>query len=40
MRDLVKRLNNTGFDVDISTFSQASSYRTQKPFQEIGSRGV
>ncbi|QXE21677.1 transposase, IS4 family protein [Richelia sinica FACHB-800] len=35
MRDLFKRLNNTGFDVDISTFSKASSHRSQKPFQEI-----
>jgi len=35
MRDLFKRLNNTGFDLDISTFSKASSHRTQKPFQEI-----
>lgn len=35
MRDLFKRLNNTGFEVDISTFSKASSHRSQKPFQEI-----
>ncbi len=35
MRDLFKRLNNTGFDLDISTFSKASSHRTQKPFQAI-----
>ncbi len=35
MRDLFKRLNNTGFGVDISTFSKASSHRTQKHFQEI-----
>ncbi|MDP8934157.1 MAG: IS4 family transposase, partial [Cyanobacteriota bacterium] len=35
MRDLFKRLNNTGFEVDISTFSKASSQRSQKPFQEI-----
>lgn len=25
MRDLFKRLNNTGFDVDISTFSKANT---------------
>ena len=35
MRDLFKRLNNTGFEVDISTFSKASSHRSQEPFQEI-----
>lgn len=35
MRDLFTRLNNTGFDVDISTFSKASSHRSQKQFQEI-----
>jgi putative transposase len=35
MRDLFQRLNNTGFEVDISTFSKASSHRAQKPFQEI-----
>jgi putative transposase len=35
MRDLFKRLNNTGFDVDISTFSKASSHRSLKPIQEI-----
>jgi len=28
MRDLFKRLNSTGFDVDISTFSKASSQRS------------
>ncbi len=35
MRDLFSRLNNTGFDVDISSFSKANSHRTQKTFQEI-----
>jgi putative transposase len=35
MRDLFKRLNNTGFEVDISTFSKANLYRSQKQFQEI-----
>jgi putative transposase len=35
MRDLFKRLNNTGIDVDISTFSKASSHRSLKPLQEI-----
>jgi putative transposase len=35
MRDLFKRLNNTGFEVDISTFSKANLHRSQKPFPEI-----
>nr|MBH8576097.1 IS4 family transposase [Dendronalium phyllosphericum CENA369] len=35
MRDLFNRLNNTGFEVDISTFSKANLHRSQKPFQEI-----
>ncbi|RCJ40092.1 transposase, partial [Nostoc punctiforme NIES-2108] len=35
MRDLFNRLNNTGFPVDISTFSKANLHRSQKPFQEI-----
>jgi putative transposase len=35
MRDLFKLLNNTGFSVDISTFSKASSYRSQEIFQQI-----
>jgi len=35
MRDLFNRLNHTGFDVDISTFSQANLHRSQKPFREI-----
>ncbi|MBD2656131.1 IS4 family transposase, partial [Aphanizomenon flos-aquae FACHB-1265] len=35
MRDLFKRLNNTGFDVDISTFSKANTHRSQKVFQKI-----
>lgn len=35
MRDLFKRLNNTGIDVNMSTFSKASSHRSQKPFQKI-----
>ncbi|BAT53483.1 transposase, IS4 family protein [Nostoc sp. NIES-3756] len=35
MRDLFQRLNNTGFQVDILTFSKASSHRAQKPFQKI-----
>jgi putative transposase len=35
MRDLFSRLNNTGFEVDISTFSKANLHRSQKPFQEI-----
>lgn len=35
MRDLFKRLNNTGFPVDISTFSKANVHRSQKPFIQI-----
>lgn len=35
MRDLFKRLNNTGIDVDISTFSKANTHRSQKIFLEI-----
>lgn len=35
MRDLFKRLNNTGIEVDISTFSKASSHRSQQVFHQI-----
>jgi putative transposase len=35
MRDLFKRLKNTGFDVNISTFSKAISHRDLKHFQQI-----
>lgn len=35
MRDLFKRLNNTGVEVDISTFSKASSHRSQQVFHQI-----
>ncbi len=35
MRDLFKRLNNTGFSVHLSTFSKASSHRSQQIFQQI-----
>jgi len=35
MRDLFKRLNNTGIEVDISTFSKASFHRSQQMFQQI-----
>ena len=35
MRDLFKRLNNTGIDVDISTFSKATKHRSQEIFQII-----
>ncbi|BDI19279.1 hypothetical protein ANSO36C_50810 [Nostoc cf. commune SO-36] len=35
MRDLFNRLNKTGYEVDISTFSKANLHRSQKPFQEI-----
>ncbi|ALF52035.1 transposase [Nostoc piscinale CENA21] len=35
MRDVFKRLNNTGYPVDISTFSKANLHRSQQPFQEI-----
>jgi putative transposase len=30
MRDLFKRLNNTGFDIRISTFSKAHTHRTRE----------
>lgn len=35
MRDLFKRLNNTGFEVDISTFSKANVHRSHQPFHEV-----
>lgn len=35
MRDLFKRLNNTGIDVRISTFSKANTHRNQEIFQKI-----
>ncbi len=35
MRDLFKRLNNTGVDVDISTFSKANTHRSLKPFEKV-----
>ncbi|BAB76903.1 hypothetical protein DSM107007_11060 [Nostoc sp. PCC 7120 = FACHB-418] len=35
MRGLFARLNNTGFELDISTFSKANLHRSQKPFQAI-----
>jgi putative transposase len=35
MRDIFKRLNNTGFTLDISTFSKASAGRSCQPFQQI-----
>ena len=35
MRDLFYRLNHTGFDLDISTFSKASSHRDWKIFSRI-----
>jgi putative transposase len=35
MRDLFKRLNHTGFEVDISTFSKASKQRSQEPLLRI-----
>jgi putative transposase len=38
MRDLFTRLNNTGFDVDISTFSKANTHRSQETFQNIYQR--
>ena len=40
MRDLFKRLNNTGFDLDISTFSKASSHRSWKIFLQIYQKRV
>ncbi len=35
MRDLFKRLNNTGIDVDISTFSKASKVRNKSVFIKV-----
>ncbi len=35
MRDLCTRLNNTGVNVNNSTFSKASNHRSIKPFQNI-----
>lgn len=35
MRDLFKRLNQGGVEMDISTFSKASQHRSIKPFQEL-----
>lgn len=35
MRDLFKRLNNTGIEVNISTFSKASSHPRQQVFHKI-----
>ena len=35
MRDVFKRLNQTGYEVDISTFSKASQHRSQEPFLKI-----
>lgn len=35
MRDLFTRLNNTGIDVRISTFSKANTHRSQEIFQNI-----
>ena len=35
MRDLFKRINPTGFEVDISTFSKANTHRSPEPFRKI-----
>ncbi len=35
MQDLFKRLNNTGIEVDISTFSKASKHRSNADFIKI-----
>ena len=35
MRNLFKRINPTGFEVDISTFSKANTHRSQEPFRKI-----
>ena len=35
MKNLFNRLNNTGIEVDISTFSKASSHRSQQVFHQI-----
>ncbi|WP_044170215.1 IS4 family transposase [Kamptonema formosum] len=32
MRDIFKRLNGTGYELDISTFSKANASRSQEPF--------
>ena len=35
LRDLFKRINPTGFEVDISTFSKANTHRSQETFRKI-----
>jgi hypothetical protein len=35
MRDLFKRLNNTGIDVRISTFFKANTHRSKEIFQNM-----
>ena len=35
MRDLFKRIHPTGFEVYLSTFSQANTHRSQEPFRKI-----
>jgi len=35
MGDLFKRINPTGFEVDLSTFSKANTHRSQEPFRKI-----
>jgi wyosine [tRNA(Phe)-imidazoG37] synthetase (radical SAM superfamily) len=35
IRDLFKRINPTRFEVDISTFSQSNTHRSQEPFRNI-----
>ncbi len=35
MRDLFKRLNNTGYEADISTFSKANKHRSPEQFIKI-----
>ena len=32
---MFKRINPTGFEVDISTFSKANTHRSQEPFRKI-----
>ena len=34
MRDLFKRINPTGFEVDISTFFKPNTHRSQEPFRK------
>ncbi len=35
MRDIFKRLNRTGYELDISTFSKANASKSQEPFLKL-----